>query len=343
MFGDPLRELFAPLMEPEVRFALLSRREGFPVAVPQCYFADYDPSTKSGLLITECIAYGQGGIEALHEKCLDYTLRDPLEHYQALTRAMARLAGYQKSGKFGDFVDQQFSFDPDRVDTGARIPYTPEQLDGKLRKLQTFAAECPQLFPREVGSAAFLAKFAREAPLVLEHEMSIRSFLNHRTEYIALCHWNMNLDNAWFWRDDSGVLQAGLLDWGSVAQMNVAQAFYGMVCAAETGFMNAHKRGLLQLFVNELRDNQGPSLDVDELDLQFQLAVAVLGIAWILDAPSLVEAQISDVRAVQDRFDPKLRDDFLARAQLQLLVVFLNEWLVNDIGATLRRFIASRR
>jgi hypothetical protein len=295
------------------------------------------------LLITECIAYGQGGIEPRHDKCLDYTVDDPLSHYQALTRAMARVAGYQKSGQFGDFVDRQFPFDPDRVDTGARIPYTPEQLAGKLRKLQEFANSCPQLFPPEVGSAAFLEKFASEAPLVLEHEMTIRAYLNHKPDYIALCHWNMNLDNAWFWRDADGTLQAGLLDWGSVAQMNLAQGFYGMTCAAETGFMNAHKRGLMQMFVKELQRHGGPALDVAEFDLQMQLAVAVLGIAWILDAPSLVEAQIPDVQSVQDRFDPRLRDDFLARAQLQLLVVFLNEWRVADIGATLRRFITSRR
>src|SRR5262245_10964215 len=38
-FGDPLRALFGPLMEAEVRFALLSRRQGFPIRVPKCYFA----------------------------------------------------------------------------------------------------------------------------------------------------------------------------------------------------------------------------------------------------------------------------------------------------------------
>jgi hypothetical protein len=342
-FGDPLRELFGPLMEPEVRFALLSRRDGFPIAVPQCYFADYNAATTSGILITERIAYGQGNIEACHDKCMDYELKNPLAHYQALTRTMARLAGYHKAGKFGADTDAQFPFDAKKIDVGSRIPYTPEQLLGKLDKLQSFAKAAPQLFPANLGSAEFLAQFAQEALMVLEHELAIRSYLNESSDYIALCHWNMNLDNAWFWTDDRNELQAGLLDWGSVGQMNVAQAFYGMTCAAEGEFLNRHKRDLMTLFVDEYRRSGGPAIDVDELAFLIKLSVAVLGIAWILDAPTLVEAQIPDFTAIKDRYDPKLKNDFLAHAQLQLLVVLLNEWQFDDIGGALREFASRNR
>lgn len=342
-FGDPLRELFGPLMEPEVRFALLSRRDGFPIAVPKCYFADYNAATTSGILITERIHYGQGNIERCHDKCMDYKLADPLAHYQALTKTMARLAGHHKSGKFGPGIDQQFPFDPKKVDTGARIPYTPAQLRGKLDKLMSFAAAAPQLFPPHLGAKDFLARLAEEAPLVLEHEMAIRSYLNESADFITLCHWNMNLDNAWFWKDDSGELHAGLLDWGSVAQMNLAQAFYGMTCAAEAEFLNQHNRGLMELFVDEYRRSGGPKIDVDELAFMYKLSVALLGIAWILDAPSLVEAQIPDFVNIKNSRDPKLTSDFLAHAQLQLLVVLLNEWQFDDVGDALRDFATRKK
>lgn len=342
-FGDPLRELFGPLMEPEVRFALLSRREGFPIAVPKCYFADYHAASTSGILITERIAYGEGNIEPAHDKCLDYELTNPLAHYQALTRTMARLAAYHKAGKFGAEIDRQFPFDPDKVDIGARIPYTPEQLRGKLDKLLSFAAAYPRFFPDQLGAPAFLQRFAEDAPLVLAHELEIRGYLNHRRDYVTLCHWNMNLDNAWFWTDEDGETQAGLLDWGSVAQMNLAGAFYGMTCAAEADFLNRHRRELMQLFVEEYARHGGPAIDVEELAFLYRLSVAVLGIAWILDAPSLVEAQIPDLHTVQDRFDPALRDNFLARAQLQLLIVMLNEWRAEDVGGALRDFVSRRK
>lgn len=337
-FGDPLRDLFGPLMEPEVRFALLSRRKGFPVAVPKCYFADYHAATTTGILITERIEYSENGIEPRHEKCLDCELDNPLEHYRALTRAMARLAGYHKAGRFGAETEQAFPFDAHRIDPGSRIPYTPEQLQTKLAKLLEFVDEAPQLFPECLRDASFLRQFVSEAPSVLEHELAIRSWLNESANYIALCHWNMNLDNAWFWRDPQGELQAGLLDWGSVGQMNVAQAFYGMTCAAEADFLHAHRRDLLALFVDEYQRCGGPVIELDELALLVKLSVAVLGIAWILDAPTLIERELGNVRAIEGRHDPALKDNFLARAQLQLLVVFLSEWQSDHIGEALREF-----
>lgn len=340
-FGDPLRDLFAPLMEPEVRFALLSRQPGFPIAVPRYYFADYHRETCSGLLITERVSYGNGVIEPAHEKCVDFELSDPLGHYQALTRTMARLAGHHKSGQLGDCVLQAFPFDPEKIDPGSRIPYTPELLAEKIERLRAFAESAPQLLPAPLRDPAFLKRFALEAPLALALELPIRAFLNHNPAFVALCHWNMNLDNAWFWRDAGGELHAGLLDWGAVGQMNVAQAFYGMTCAAETDFLNQHRSELMDLFVSEYQRCGGPKIDAQEFALLYRLSVAVLGIAWILDAPSLVAKEIPDFQALADRFDPRLRSNFLARAQLQLLVVFLNEWKDLDIGAALRRFAST--
>lgn len=338
-FGDPLRALFGPLMEPETRFALLSMRPDFPITVPKCYFADYDPATISGLLITERIAYGSGGIEPCPEKCMDYRLADPLPYYQALTLDMARLAGAHKAGRLGDDLPGRFPFDPDVIDPGSRIPYSPEALHQKLEKLCAFVAEVPQLFPG--GLAETVETFIAEAPMVLDLELDIRRFLNQRSEMIALCHWNMNLDNAWFWRGEDGTLQAGLLDWGSVGQMNVAQAFFGMTCAAEPDFLIAHLRDLIELFVAEYSASGGPAIDADEMILMVKLSIAVLGVAWMLDAPSLVAQEVPDYALIKDRKDPRLTGNFLAHAQAHLLRVLMSEWHHADIGGALRAFAAT--
>jgi len=324
-FGDPLRELFGPLMEPEVRFALLSRRPGFPVAVPECYFADYDPATTSGILITERIMYGEPPVEPPHDKCLDYTLPETLPHYRALTEAMARLAAGHKAGRIGPDIADQFPFKPGVLDMGSRIPYTPAQLAEKLQKLRDFAAAHPGLFVDGLEDQDFLARFSAEVPLVLAQEQNIRSYLDADMDYVALCHWNMNLDNAWFERGPDG-LTAGLLDWGSVGQMNLAQAFYGLICACETSLLIEHGDELLDLFVERYAALGGPVLNAEKLRFMFKISVALLGIAWMLDAPSLIEANIPDLAEVKDRFDPKISGVFLARAQLQLLMVFMSQW-----------------
>lgn len=338
LFGDPLRELFAPLMEPEVRFALLSRQTGFPIAVPQCYFADYDRETSTGILITERIAYGDGRIEPCHEKCLDYELDDPLDHYRAMAKALARLAGHHQAGRFGPEVNEKFPFDPESVEPGSRIPYNADELEAKCLKLEEFAERSPGLFAEGLSDPEFLKAFRGETRLVLEHEAEIRSYLNGAADSIALCHWNANLDNAWFREDDDGELSAGLLDWGSVGQMNLAQGFFGMTCAAETGFLNRERRGLVEYFLEVLDRAGGRRLDPDEFLFQYRLAVAVLGIAWILDAPSIVEDAIPEIHRVDLRADPRIRENFLGRAQLQILNVFLNEWRDERIGDALRHF-----
>ena len=336
-FGDPLRSLFGPLMEPEVRFSLLSRRPDFPIAVPKCYFADYNAETTSGILITARVPYGKGDIEPAYDKCLDYEIPDLLGHYQALARTAARLAGHHKAGKFGADTERQFPFEPQKVSDGFRIPHTAEQLREKLDKLLAFADKVPQLFPAELRDTAFLDRFVSEVPQVLEKEAAIMAHLNSRADFVALCHWNMNVDNAWFWNGEQG-REAGLLDWGSVGQMNVAQALYGMFCAAETDFLNAHRHELIELFATEYRQAGGPRIEAEELRYLYKLAVAVLGVAWILDAPSLIEAELPGVQEVNGRFDSRLRDVFLARAQMQLLLVLLNEWRHEDIGRAITDF-----
>jgi hypothetical protein len=191
--------------------------------------------------------------------------------------------------------------------------------------------------PDHVRDPAFLDRFAARAPAFLEREHELKRYLNSRADFIALCHWNANVDNAWFARRPDGTFEAGLVDWGSVGQMNVAQGVYGVLCATETDIWDAHAHDLIALFAAEYAAHGGPVLDVEELTLDVLLFVALLGMAWMLDAPTLVAAQIPDLRGDADRFEPRLHEDFLARAQLQLMTVFLHIWQREDLPSVLDR------
>lgn len=335
-FGDPLRDLFSPVMDPEVRFALLSRRPGFPLSVPRCMFADYNAEHKSGLLITERIPYGSEGIEPALEKCVDYELADPLPYYEAQTRAIAALAAYHRAGHFGAEVDREFPFNPEvKV-----IPFGEEELKSKLTKLKAFADRAPQLLPDGLADPAFLEDFAQGAVELLAKEQEIWRHLHGSRDAIALVHWNMNPDNGWFWRDGDGVMQSGQLDWGGVGQAHLAQAYYGMTCAGEADFLARHDAHLQALLLTEYARLGGPRLDAAAFDGQVKLAIALLGTAWMLDAPALLEAELPDYPSLTDRKDGRLRALFLPRAQLQLLTIFLSEWRRKGIGEAVRRFPA---
>ena len=337
-FADAIRDRAKIQMESEVRFALLSRTPGFPIAVPGCLFADYHQQSGTGILITQRVAFGTDGMERHYEKCLDYAMPEPLEHYQALIRAVARLAGTHRAGRLADSVDRQFPFDAGKLSVSDRVPYTARQLQNRVARYREFAANFPQLLPKNITSSVFISQLAQQAARFPEHDAAIKKLLHSKPELIALCHWNANVDNAWFWRNAQGELDCGLLDWGHVSQMNVAMALWGSLSGAETELLNNHLDALLALFVAEFRSCGGPTVDVQELKFHLDLYIAMMGLAWLMDAPPLIQAQIPDLAAVENRFDPRFKKNETARAQLHLMTTFLNLWQTRDFGRVLDRF-----
>jgi hypothetical protein len=249
----------------------------------------------TGILITQRIEFGTGGVERHYAKCLDYETQ-PLEHYKALIKALARLAGTHKAGRLPSSVGEQFPFDPSKLTVSNRTPYTAKQLQNRVARFADFAARFPQLLPKNITSSAFISRVSEEVARFPEHEGAIREFLRSRPELIALCHWNANVDNAWFRRNARGELQCGLLDWGHVSQMNVAMSLWGSLSGPETSLWDNHLDELLALFVAEFRACGGPVLDVQELKLHLELYIAIMGLAWLLDSPPLTQAHAQSGR-----------------------------------------------
>jgi hypothetical protein len=114
------------------------------------------------------------------------------------------------------------------------------------------------LLPANVGSPEFLARLREDVSRVAQHEHMVARQLAADSDYVALCHWNANVDNAWFWRDADGVLRCGLLDWGCVSKMNMGMAIWGAMSGAETDMWNQHLDELLHLFVAQAHHYGGP-------------------------------------------------------------------------------------
>jgi hypothetical protein len=332
---NPIRDRGRDQMESEARFGLLSRTPGFPITTPQTYFAEYQRSSGTGILITERIAFGAGPIERHYEKCLDHQMPEPLEHYKALVATVARLAGAHKAGRLPDYVDQSFPFDVEQARAADRIRHSSQQLQNRIARFAEFGSRHGALLPPNTLSPAFVARMERDAPRLLEHETRIKRYLCSQPDNIALCHWNANVDNAWFWRGQEGVLECGLLDWGRVGQMNVALALAGGLMSAGLEIWNRHLEELLALFADEYRGAGGPQLDPAELVFQVSLFVASTGLAWLMDAPALLRATVPDLEDVLSPLDARIVDDETARTQLHMFSVFLNLWETRDFGAQL--------
>lgn len=338
-FEDAFRDRRKCELLAEVRLAELSRHPNFPVSVPSAYFGDFHAKSGSGILIAQRIPFGSGGIEPIREKCMDFELARPEEYYAATISALAQLAGAVSAGRLSPQVETLFPLDADAAALEFPIAFDQDGLSARVMHLRDFVQLCPHLFPPSVRAGAFLCQFEAEAAFCLRYEQRLRSFLHADPDWIALCHWNSNLDNAWFWRDQAGRVQCGLLDWGMVRRMNVAYGLWGGLSAAEPSMLEKHLDALLGVFLRELEAHGGPALCPNQLGMHFDASVALLGLALMMDVPALVLSRLPEARLATNVRDPILRRDEVARCFLHVFTNFLVLWSARDIGASLRAIV----
>lgn len=334
-FDDPVRDRGRTQMEAEVHFAQLASIPNFPVTVPFTMHGDYHRDSGTGILITERIAFGHNGIEPQHHKCVDYEMPDQIGHYRALITALARLAGTSRSGRLPADVVERFPIDLQAASVGERSTVPPERLRRKLVRLAEFVTTHPGLFDASIRGKRFVEGLPADGMLISGAEREVWRRLRRADDHIALCHWNANVDNAWFWRD-AGALQCGLMDWGCVSRINVAMALWGAMSAAETDLWDDHLDDLLTLFAKTFHDAGGPDLGVDEMRMQLMSYVAIMGVAWLLDVPALMRSRIGEDTRDVTRHDPRVRADEGVRAPLQMLTNVLNLWESNQFGELFR-------
>ena len=335
-FTDKTRDRVRYHMEPEVKLANLSRDPAFPVAVPQCVYADFHHASGTGILITERIPFGQGAVEPHHAKCMDQLLPEPVAHYSVLMATLALLSGTHKSGRLGASVDSDFPFDVEKMVIARRNYYDEGQLADRARRLAQFITQYSHLVPPHLADPGFLEGFCADAPRLIAQQDAISRFLLSRSEMIALCHWNANIDNAWFWRDPAGALQCGLIDWGSVGQMHICQTIWGSLGGSEPDILNSHLGELLDLFIAEYARAGGALLNRAELERHLDLYIITSGLGSMMISPRAILSEVPDPSLAADRYDPLFTVNETARVQLKITVSFLNMWHRRDLGRLLR-------
>ena len=338
--GDPFRDRRRAELHGEVRLAALSRHPAFPVAVAKSYFADFDPASSNGVLITQRIEYGAEGIEPARVKNMDHELADPLEYYRATVTALARLAAAHQSGKLSPEAERLFPFDAEAAAADMPVPRDPNQLQAKAEAIGRFIAQCPQLFPEKLATPEFTDRFAQGTQRFLQHDAATRRFLYADPRFIALAHWNTHIDNAWFWRDADGTLQAGLLDWGMVRQMNVATALWGGLSGADLWVTGDHFEEFLELYAAVLRTEGGPEIAPHELGLHFDLTVGSITLALLMDTPALLLARMPQIARAASPLDPLLQQDKVVQGFLHTFTAAMNLWERRGFAASLAQALA---
>jgi hypothetical protein len=334
-YDDELSDSGRTQMLSEAAFAVLSRSPDFPVPVPTVMFADVDPETCTGLIVTERIPYGSTGVEPHYPKCLDHTVPDQVGHYEAILRGLARLSGAHRAGRLSPEFDRVFPYDREAASGGLR-PQPPEaKILQWAARLFEFVDRYPRLFPVDVRTPEFRNQLLADIPDVLAAGDRIRAVLHGNPDFIAFAHWNANIDNCWFQRGPDGQLVAGFLDWANAGQLSVAQSITGAISGAETFVWDEHLDHLLGVYIEEFAASGGPLLDLDELRFHI-LLMAASGLQHSMGAPIAVAREVEDIGALESIHDPRLADHENARIQLHIAARTLNLWQTRKLGDLVR-------
>jgi hypothetical protein len=319
----------------EVNFAVLSHSPDFPVPVPAMLFADVDPESGTGLIISERITYGRHGIEPLYLKCMDYNVPDQVGHYKAILRGLARLSGTHRAGKLSPDFDTKFSHGADHGPRsfGGAVPEI--KVIQRATRMFDFIDRYPKLVPDNVRMPEFRQQFMRDIPDVVAAQDRISAVLKGNPDFFAFAHWNANIDNCWFQQGPDGHLQAGFLDWANAGQLSVAQSINGAINGAETFVWDKHLDELLNVFIDEYVAHGGPLLDLDELRLHI-LLMSASGLAHSMGAPIAIPREIDDIAALEGYRDNRFAEAENARIQLHMMTRMLDVWQTRKLGDLVR-------
>ncbi|MGY1741677.1 MULTISPECIES: hypothetical protein [unclassified Blastococcus] len=334
-YDDALWDSGRHQMVSEVAVANLSRSPDFPVPVPAVLFADVDPDTHTGLIVSECIPYGRDGVEPHHVKCMDYAVPDQVGHYEAILRGLARLSGAHRAGRLSPEVDRRFPYDREQASAGFGGQVPEAKVVQWATRLFDFVDRYPRLFPDTVRAPGLRDRVLADIPDVLAAGDRIREVLHGNPDLIAFAHWNANIDNCFFRPGPDGRLEAGFLDWANAGQLSVAQSITGAISGAEPFVWDDHLDHLLTVFAEEYAAAGGPRLDLEELRLHILLGAAS-GLPHSLGAPVAVPREVEDLDAVESYRDTRLSRHENARIQLHQATRALHLWQTRRLGDLVR-------
>jgi len=320
----------------------------FPFRIPKLYFCDLSRETTNFVLITERLKFGNRGrvekgqvVEKIERKPFellpvcgkyqDFLLDDPASVYFCLFRAMGRLAAWDHAGRYEQQLGPKQHYTAAQFLENAARPRFPKKRAeaaslGAAAQMDTgiqFASStAPQLFSRRGRDPRLLEKMKRELCEMAPHFQDFQAFFASSSDYVAAMHLNLQADNAYFWRDDHGDLDCGVLDWCGFNRVPFVANFMGCLSGADSDLLDAHEESLMRCFADEYARYGGPHLDLSELVLKWRLCFC----SYLVDCCQWIERDVlpetpqAEWKTIKDKFDHRFMDRWNVRCRTTALI-----------------------
>ena len=327
-------------------------------AVPTLYYADLSRTSTNYFLITEAVPFSPkdsatGARTRIHwrdyppkallpktGKYQDDLLCDAHLYYRALFRAMGRMAAADKAGVFDAHISVFASanaFPRPQRDTQRRRDMLGRRAEAAADVMIAFVTKARRLFSPPTSDPAWLATFRQQLVACARYSTAVQNHLSSRADLFALSHVNLQIDNAFFWREDetSDELECGLLDWYNLSRAPSVSVWHGCLSGCEPEVLTEHGLSMMRAFAAELCKYGGTAVDPAELLRLYQLAfpasliTSLLGSeAEAMAAEEPAEEEWADIGSV---WDERIMGRWNVRCRVVALMQSVRYWASADI------------
>lgn len=190
-----------------------------------------------------------------------------------------------------------------------------------------FTDRAPHVFPEDLMKKDYIDRFLREADDMAAYCAEMTLYFRIMPEYLALAHPNAQVDNAYYWRDEAGVMQCGLLDWDGCSLQAMPQCLGNAWMGAESDMMDEHEEKLIAHFLDEYKKASGEELDYETFYMCFKLAQVCVMYGCFANLGVLHRLITKDQwKEIKNRFDEKVDQQFLTRCYYVQVELFLAMW-----------------
>lgn len=249
-----------------------------------------------------------------------------LDAVGALHKEIAASGAYNSQQREAAIMKSMF--EKDKRPMVESMGFPPATAKGFLDLAYDFVTKhCPQAFPGELLDKEYLADFRKEADEMSKHCAEMSYYMTSVPEYFSLVHPNAQVDNAFYWKNDVGTVQCGLLDWGGASYSSIPNCIGNGWIGAEPEVMEEHEEKLVKLFVDEYANATGVRFDCADLLLQIKLAQAAVFYGCCANVGMCMRIlKKEEWSTVTGRKDPRVDQNFLLRCYFVQVYLFLKMW-----------------
>jgi len=175
------------------------------------------------------------------------------------------------------------------------------------------------LFPEYVTKSDFKMKLKTVLMTLNAYKAELTYWRHADDDYVALTHQNMNVDNAYFWRDGQGQLDLGVFDWGNMGSRSLGNKLWWWLYCGDYDALTENIGGYIDCLVTTYHEHGGPLLDKELLRKQF-IVTAIEQLQGLCAAvPQIMRmCPKKEWATIKDRYDPRVAENIDGKSTLRL-------------------------